>query len=225
MFNIFPAAFAFTIAVTVYVTVLSPTIVNKSFIVPLPDGVFPTVKPTPVSLDVYDQLLNALIDVPPASVVVWFAKTSFMFRNDIKSGLFTIILYVIVPPGIYVVSVVDFVITGVPDTRLVNLPICDKFTVEFDFDIPVANDVLPLSSKLAVKFFHASYWSPYAYDGALSLSHIIIDVLLSASVVVLIESTALPDVLLFCILNSPGDVNVIPVVAFMLALDDDVFNV
>ena len=55
------------------------------------------------------------------------------------------------------ISVVDFVITGVPDTRLVNLPICDKSTVELDFDIPTANDVVPTSNKLAVKFFHASY--------------------------------------------------------------------
>ena len=175
----------------------------------------------------YDQLLNAGIDVPPTFVVVWLANISFIFTNDVRLGLVAVILYVTVSPGKYVALTGDivFVTVGVPKVKLVSLPICDKFTVVFDSDIPVGTVVVPAFNKLAVKLPHASYWSPYTYEEALSLSHIIIDVLLSANAVLLAALIALPEVLLFCILNSPGEVNVTPVFAYILAFVADVLSV
>ena len=64
-----PAALGLTVAVIVYVTTESPVIINVSFMSLDPDAVFPLALPVPLTLDVYVQLVNALIDVPLASVV------------------------------------------------------------------------------------------------------------------------------------------------------------
>ena len=79
-----------------------------------PDAVFPDTLPVPLTLDVYDQLLNASIDVPPASVVFWLAIRSSTFTVDFPPLFVSVSVYVISSPGAYVVDVVVFLDTTVP---------------------------------------------------------------------------------------------------------------
>ena len=116
-----PAAFGATVAVIVYVTVESPVITIVSVMSLDPDAVFPLALPVPVTLDVYDQLVNALIVAPLASVVFWSASISFTTTVDFPPVFFSVIVNVTVPPGVYVVTGVILLDVTVPTAGVIVL--------------------------------------------------------------------------------------------------------
>ena len=109
-----PAALGLTVAVIVYVTTESPVIINVSFMSLDPDAVFPLALPVPLTLDVYVQLVNALIVVPLASVVFWSANISFTNTVDFPPVFVSVNVNVTVLPGVYVVLEVVLLDVTIP---------------------------------------------------------------------------------------------------------------